>query len=76
MPIPLPSRSIGERLAESVRHVVAAAAISAALVSTGCVAGYDGGAGGLAAQDTEQARCERDRGVWRPLIANGYCEYR
>ena len=65
------------RLAASIRHVIAAVSIGPALVSAGCVAGYNGGDAsdaGFAARDGAQARCERDGGVWRPLIANGYCE--
>ena len=52
---------------------------SLALGFSGC-ASFSAGGGGEAAEyrsyDSEAARCERDRGVWRPQIANGYCEYR
>jgi len=52
------------------------------LALTGCATptgdngfmGHDGGDGGHSVRNGAAERCERDRGVWRPQIADGYCE--
>ena len=58
------------RLAASILRVIAAVSIGAAVVSAGCVAGYNGGDAsdaGFAARDGAQGRCERDGGVSAPV---------
>ena len=70
-----PRTSMPRRLAAAFRGGAAALSIAAALGAAGCVVSAGGAShGGFPARDGEQARCERDRGVWRPLIADGYCE--
>ena len=48
--------------------------LALALVAALGLAGCAGSAGANAGRDSEAARCERDRGIWRPEIAGGYCE--
>ncbi len=47
--------------------------LGAALLATGCATGYNGGAG-YGDLDSPERQCQRSNGVWRPQIANGYCE--
>ena len=57
----------------TVRLSGLALAVVAALGLAGC-AGSAGANGGYAGRNDQAARCERDRGIWRPEIAGGYCE--
>ena len=60
----------------TIRHVTTVRlgctvlALMAALGLAGCA----GSAAANAGRDDRAARCERDRGIWRPEIAGGYCE--
>jgi hypothetical protein len=55
-------------------------ALVAALALAGCAGSrsgsmsHDGSDAGYSGRDDLAARCERDRGIWRPEIAGGYCE--
>jgi hypothetical protein len=72
----IPSRAPdGRRAAVSFRHVLTLC-LGAALLITGCATGGNGGAfgSGYGDLDTPERQCQRSNGVWRPQIANGYCE--
>jgi hypothetical protein len=56
----------------------AALALVAMLGLAGCAGSrsgsMDGSDAGYTGRDDRAVRCERDRGIWRPAIAGGYCE--
>jgi hypothetical protein len=66
------------RATSGVTSYVQVSGLALALVIAIGLVGCAGSAsvnGGRAGRD-EAARCERDRGVWRPEIAGGYCEHK
>ena len=54
-----------------IQYAVAALLLGGTLALSAC-AGATSTA--TTSADDRAARCERDRGVWRPQIAGGYCE--
>ena len=66
----------GRRAATSSRNVLAVW-LGVGLLVGGCAIGANGGYGAgynYSDLDSPQRQCQRNNGVWRPQIANGYCE--
>ena len=71
-----PSRVPGARWAAVSFRNVLTVWLGVGLLVSGCAIGANGGgaSAGYGNLDSPERQCQRNNGVWRPQIAEGFCE--